>query len=178
MNIIFNNNIIKFDDNDFPILINGKNKSGASLFSITLLANLFLQGEKVLLFSAYPEAKEEFRNQVGDKINKNAEIINDGDENSLIDYLKNNDTLDKIILFKNIENYSIDTFNKLKNNEKVIFSGNIDECEFAEELIKKDFETKILFSYSEIIDVDNKIDLPKYNAHIISPRFNGIISLE
>jgi len=178
MKILINDKEVVFNKEDFPMLINGRDKSGASFFSISLLANLFENGEKILLFSAYDPAKEEFRKQLGDSINENALIIESGDKENFIKELDNiNDLSEKIILCKNIENYSSDLFNKLKDQELVIFSGDIDKCEFGEQLVNNDFKTKIFFSYPGKMEVEDKIELPKYKGMIISSKYEGIISL-
>ena len=178
MKILVNDQEIVFNKEDFPMLINGADKSGASFFSISLLANLFENGEKVLLFSAYDPAKEEFRKQLDNLINNDALIIESGDEENFIKELnKVSDISNRIVLCKNIENYSANLFNKLKDQELVIFSGDIDKCEFGEQLANKDFKTKIFFSYPEKIIVENKIELPKYKGLVISSKYNGVISL-
>lgn len=178
MKIIINDKEVVFNKKDFPMLINGRDKSGASFFSISLLVNLFENGEKVLLFSAFDPAKEEFRKQLDDSMNKNALIIESGDEENFIKELNDIDDLsDRIILCKNIENYSRNLFNKLKEQELVIFSGDIDKCEFGDQLANKDFKTKIFFSYPEKIQIENRTELPKYKGLVISQKYSGIISL-
>lgn len=178
MKILVNDQEVVFNKEDFPMLINGADKSGASFFSISLLVNLFENGEKVLLFSAFDPAKEEFRKQLSGSINENALIIESGDEENFIKELdKVSDLSNRIVLCKNVENYSLNLFNKLKNQELVIFSGDIDKCEFSEQVANKDFKTKIFFSYPEKLEVENKIELPKYKGLIISQRYNGLISL-
>jgi hypothetical protein len=178
MKILINDKEVVFNKENFPMLINGADKSGASFFSISLLVNLFENREKVLFFSAFDPAKEEFRKQLGDSINGNTLIIESGNEENFIKELdKISDLSDRIVLCKNIENYSSNLFNKLTDQELVIFSGDIDKCEFGEQLVKKDFKTKIFFSYPEKLEVENKIELPKYKGMIISSKYKGIISL-
>ena len=178
MKILINDKDAIFNKEDFPMLINGRDKSGASLFSISLLTSLFENKEKVLLFSAFDPAKEEFRKQLSDSINENALIIESGDEIAFIKELDEiQDLSERIILCKNIENYSSSLFDKLKDQELVIFSGDIDKCEFVEQLSNKGFKTKIFFSYPEKMEVENKIELPKYKGLIISQKYSGVISL-
>jgi hypothetical protein len=178
MKILINDHEVVFNKEDFPMFINGADKSGASFFSISFLANLFENGKKVLLFSAFDPAKEEFRKQLNDSINENALIIESGDEENFIKELDNiNDLSDRIVLCKNVENYSLNLFNKLKDKKLVIFSGDIDRCEFGEQLVNKDFNTKIFFSYTGKMKVENTIELPKYKGLIISSKYNGVISL-
>jgi len=181
MNILVNNKIVNFTHNDFPMLISGQAfvQSGASFFSISLMTELFKKGEKIVLFTALPQAKDLFREQVGDNLNENAFIIESGDENFFLNKLDEiQDLSERIILSKNIEEYRINLFNKLKDKKLVIFSGDIDRCEFGDELIKKDFKTKIFFSYPTKIQIENKIELPKYKGLILYDNYNGLIEIE
>ncbi len=179
MNILINDKIVNFTKDDFPILISGANKTGSSLFSITLVANLFKSGNKVLFLTAYPPAKMDFRNQLGNLLNENAIIVDSGEESVFVKKLEEIKDLENVIvLLKNMENYSTKLFDKLKDKKMVIFSGDIDECVFRNQLSNIDFKTKIFFSYPKKINIENKIELPKYNGLIISEKYNGIIKLE
>lgn len=178
MDILIDNIKVNFSKNEFPILIHGAEKTGASFFSVCLLANLLKSGIKTFLFSAYPMAKEEFRKQtIG--YEKNSIIIDSGDEQALLEALQKTSGLDeRVVLIKNIDNYSVNVFNAVKNLELIIFSGDLDNCQFADSLIDKNFSTTILFSASEKYyqyDVNN---LPKYHGKIISNTYNGVVSLD
>lgn len=178
MNILFNNEIVKFDREDFPMLISGVPSAGSSFFSIEIMVDLFKNGEKIILFSAYEQAKELFKNEVGDYMNDNIMIIESGDEKLFIKKIKEiSDLSERIILYKNIDNYDRKLFDILKDNKLVIFSGDLDECEFKDDLLKKEFKTKIFFSYPDNLSIENKIELPKYCAHIISSKYNGIVKI-
>ncbi|MCU0680042.1 MAG: hypothetical protein MUF50_01925 [Planctomycetes bacterium] len=177
MNILIDNKKVNFTESNFPILIHGVEKSGASFFSVCLLANLLKNGFKTLLFSAYPMAKEEFRKQIIGYENK-AIIINSGEEQVLIDSLRNvTDLNERVVLIKNIDNYSLNLFNAVKDLKLVIFSGDLNKCEFADDIMKRDFATKILFSQSEKHPQYDLASLPKYHGRIISSIYNGMISL-
>lgn len=180
MKILVNEEEIIFNKEDFPMLINGKAfvQSGASFFSVSLMTKLFKNGEKILFFTGFDPAKDLFKEQLKGEMNDNIIIIPTGDEEDFIKELDNIKDLDeRIVLFKNIEEYSLNLFNKLKDQKLVIFSGDIDKCEFKDELIKKEFKTKIFFSYPERMEIENKIELQKYKGHIISNKYNGLISL-
>ena len=178
MDILINNKIVNFNKEDFPMLISGTPSAGSSFFSIVIMINLFKQGEKIILFSAYEQAKDLFREQFGGILNENALIIKSGDDNLFLSQLdKTQDLSERIVLYKNIDNYDSKLFNKLKDKELIIFSGNLDKCEFGEKLMKKEFKTKIFFSYPEKFEIENKIELPKYHGHIVSNKYNGLISI-
>lgn len=179
MNILVNNEIVKFTHEDFPMLISGAPSMGSSFFSIEVMIDLFKQGEKIILFSAYEQAKDLFREQFEGALNENALIIESGDDNLFLEQLdKISDLSERIILYKNIDNYDSKLFDKLKEQKLVIFSGDLDKCQFRDDLIKKDFKTKIFFSYPEKIEIDNKIELPKYTGLIISSKYSGLISID
>jgi hypothetical protein len=113
------------------------------------------------------------------RINDNIIIIETGDEENFIKELDEiKDLNERIVLFKNIEDYSLKLFDKLKDHKCTIFSGDIDRCVFREQLLSLDFKTKIFFSYPENLEVENKIDLPKYSGMIISDNHKGEIKLE
>ena len=176
MKILIDDKNVIFNKEDFPVLISGACKTGSSLFSISLVTSLFENGNKVLFLTAYPEAKTDFRRQLGTNINENAMIVDSGEESVFIEKLNQIEKLDDtIILLKNMENYSSKLFDKLKNHKLVIFSGDMDNCEFGDDLAKMDFKTKIFFSYPQKINVENKIELPKYNGHIMGDKLNGVI---
>jgi hypothetical protein len=176
MDALVNGEKVDFKESDFPMLISGAEKSGASFFSISLIAGLLNKGMKVLFFSAFPTAKEEFRRQIKDE--RNAVIIDSGEEQVLIDSVRDSaDLSERIIFIKNIDNYGPELFKALKNSKLVVLSGDIDKCRFAEELIKKDFTTKIFFSQSKMIPSLLPVDMPKYFGKIISDKYQGVITL-
>jgi hypothetical protein len=176
MGILVNNKKIDFTESDFPMLISGADKTGTSFFSVFLMASLLNKGKKVLFFSAFPMAKEEFRNQIDDE--KNAIIIDSGEEKALIDSIKNTSDLpQRVIFIKNIDSYGPGLFNAVKDLKLVIFSGDIDKCRFADDLIKKDWATKIFFSQSKKFPAIELANLPKYSGKIISDKYNGVITL-
>lgn len=180
MKILINDQEVVFTKEDFPMFVNGKafTQSGASFFSVSLMTKLFEQGEKIVFFTGFDPAKELFKEQLGGRMSENIIIIPTGDEEAFMRQLDEIKDLDeRIILFKNIEEYSLKLFDKLKDHKNVIFSGDIDKCAFGDELSKMNFRTKIFFSYPEKMKVENKVELPKYKGLIISQKYNGIISL-
>lgn len=178
MNILINNKEVDFSENDFPVLIHGYPKTGASYFSVCLSANLLNNNRSILFFSAYPAAKEELRKEINNDKN-NAVIIDSGEENVLIETLKNTpDIHERIVLIKNIENYSHKLFEIVKDLNLIVFSGNLDKCVFANELIKREVATKIFFSKSERCPQRDLENLEKYTAKIFSDKYSGIVSLD
>ena len=178
MKILINDKKVDFSLADLPILISGAEKTGSSFFTVCLLANLLKSGHKVVLFSAHPAAKEEFKNQVGVNL-KDALIIDSESEDDFIKILKTlPDLSEKVILIKNIDSYSQKLFEAVKNLKLVIFSGNLDKCQFADSLLKINFNSKIFFSYSEKFPTEELKSLPKYSGIIINEKHKGVIVLK
>lgn len=178
MKILINDKEAIFNKDDFPILISGACKTGSSIFSISLVTSLVENGNKVLFLTAYPEAKEDFRRLLGESIDEKAIIVDSGEEDFFIEKLNHIDDLENtVVLLKNMDVYSTKIYDVLKDHKLVIFSGDMDKCEFREQLANKKFKTKIFFSYPEKIEIDNKIELPKYKGLIRSQKYNGVISL-
>lgn len=178
MNILLDDKKVDFSLNDLPILISGAEKTGSSFFTVCLLANLLKSGHKVIFFSAHPAAKEEFRSQAGVNL-ENALIIDSENEDDFIDTIKNiSDLSERVVLIKNIDSYSQKLFEVVKDLKLVIFSGDLDKCQFAGYLLRNNFSSKIFFSYSEIYPIEDLKSLPKYSGKIISDKYNGVIKLE
>ncbi len=178
MSILLNNQKLNFGLDSFPMLISGACKTGSSFFSIYLLVKLLESGYKVLFFSAYPAAKEEFRKQLGGNT-EDAIIIESGEEDAFLETIKSiPDLAERIILIKNIDNYSQKIFEAVKDLKLVIFSGDLDECQFFDKLIEKDFVSKIFFSQSEKYQQPGLSDLQKYTGKIFSKQYNGEINLD
>ncbi|MFZ4631803.1 MAG: hypothetical protein ACOYL8_01180 [Patescibacteria group bacterium] len=178
MNILVNNQETNFSSGDFPILISGAEKTGTSFFSICLIANLLNSGKKVIFFSAYPAAKEAFREQI---INNedNAIIIESGEEQDFLDTIEKIENLDgRVILIKNMENYSEKIFEAVKDLKLVIFSGDLDKCSFADKLLEKNCVSRIFFSQPKRYPLEGTQALPKYSGIIISENYNGVIKLD
>jgi hypothetical protein len=177
-NILLDDKRIDFSLNDLPLLISGAAKTGSSFFTICLLINLLKDGHKVILFSAHPAAKEEFRNQAGPDL-ANALIIESESEDDFIEIIKTiPDLSERVILIKNIDSYSQKLFNTLKDLKLVIFSGDLDKCQFADNLLKINFGSKIFFSYSEKYPREELKSLPKYSGKLFSEKRSGVIKVE
>lgn len=110
---------VVFNHNNLPMMIHGVEHSGASLFSITVAALLHQKGEKLIIFTAYPMAKDEFVAQVGET--KDIFILDDE---------KN---LDKALKFQTIfiQSGNVDLFVKILEYgaslaDRTIFIKNIE----------------------------------------------------
>ncbi len=190
------NSIVNFSETDLPMLIHGASHAGASLFSVTAIVNFFLTGKKVLFFTAYPMAKEEFNEQIKDTGKENnvfylqnpsdireaqkheVVIVKSGDSKLCVEAIQTlSDVAERIIFVKNIESIlAKKLFDIVSKYQKIILSGDLDQVEFKDEIAKIKFSTKILFSTPTI---DLKLDLPKLEKYVgfMSGKESGLVTL-
>ncbi len=160
--ILLNEKVYVPSEQDLPCLIDYGEGSGGSQFSITFVVNLFNSGSKVLFFTAYPMAKENLYSIVGDdnpnfafvtdaseldgNLDKQCIIVESGNEQLFIECIaKHPELLNRVILIKNIENFSQQIFDMTINSPKVIFSGDLSSSVAKEVLMSKDYESIIVF---------------------------------
>ena len=192
--IFLNKQPLNFTENDLPCLITYADKTGGSHFSITLVVGLFLRGSKILFLTAYPMAKDNFLQQVGEDRSKIAFvtsveelekakdvqviILESGNEalfNEAVKILP--DLKERVILVKNMEVFGKIIFDTCLNMEKVILSGDIDKCADKERISKKDFITIIAFSKPEIPLIDVPA-LEKYTGFLIGDHKMGMVVVQ
>lgn len=191
--LLLNEHPFNARENDLPCLITYGEKTGGSHFSIVLVANLFQQGSKLLFFTAYPMARDDFMEQIkGNEdqvlyitdINQldptfQCIIIQSGNEELFLEVLeKLPDVKERVILVKNIEAFSDRIFENLVHEDKIILSGNIDLSTSKESLTKRKYSSLVVFSKPEIdlgIDTPN---LEKYAGYLKNERESGIVSVQ
>lgn len=176
--IILNNTVHSVSETELPCLITYCEKVGGSNFSVSFVADLFLQGKKILFLTAYPMAKDNFLEQVkgneaniayitdSGQLDQNVQgiILESGNEELFLQAIKKlPDINERIVLIKNMEVFSQAIFDACLNLEKIIFSGNIDTCVAKEQLKNKQFNTTIIFSKPTI---DLKIELPILEKYV------------
>jgi len=169
--ILLENNEYRFTDTNLPILIHGKNKSGASLYTISLAASLYTQGSKILFLCGYKQAREEFTKQVGN-LNSRVNFLTKEQVN---DFEKALFQFDGTIIIKNIELFDENTFDLVKERERLIISGDLSLCLFKNKILKKPFATEILFSHLNSFDT---LKFEKHQGFLKSNNFQGTTSLE
>jgi endo-1,4-beta-mannosidase len=170
--ILFNEKEFDFTDDNFPVLINGEDKSGASLYTITLSANLFSQHLKILYLCGYQHAEEEFKRQVGGDFDKNYAVFYTKEQISEFKrFLGNLGAEERVIILKNIELFGEDIFDLISGRNKLIISGDINKCNFKNKILNKKFNTKIFFSP---LDVVIPSMLKKYDAFFVWDGLKGI----
>lgn len=194
--ILLNNEDYKITEQQLPYLVIYGDKSGGSHFTVTLMKDLFLSGSKILFFTAFPMAKDNFLQQIGlhsgTKIaflnslidlenNGDAEvlIIESGNEGLFVEVLQNlEDINDRVVLVKNIEAFNHDVFNACLHLEKVIFSGDIDRCVVKKELLNKNFNSIVVFTKPELALPLEVPELEKWTGYLSSENQSGMIKVQ
>jgi hypothetical protein len=182
-------------EDNLPCLITYEKHTGGSHLSITLIASLFLQGSKILFFSAYPMAKDNFLNQVEENnsnvalvdsvddleeaINKDAIIIESGNANLFLSAIKIlPDLNERVIFIKNIEIFNEEIFNICFIFDKIIISGDVDACNFRERIPNKKFNTIIAFNQPET-PIDIKVPkLERWASYLSDQEKSGILTIK
>ncbi|MEI6511139.1 MAG: hypothetical protein WCO25_03800 [Candidatus Uhrbacteria bacterium] len=193
MNTQLNDSPTTFTTSDLPALVSGAEKHGASHLALCLMVDLFRQGNKVVIFSAFAAAKDDFKLMLtadelervesvgpGDAIvGKQAVLVNPGDAKALVAVLgKLDDLQERVILVKNIERFSLETLDAVRRLPHVVYSGDADDCPFADELATVDFATKIFFTPSMRFPVEGMPALEKYQGYAVGTEKNGVVTLQ
>jgi hypothetical protein len=134
--------MITFNKKDLPIVIHGKKGSGASLFSVRLIAALAKVGNPIIFWSAYPMAKDEFRKELGEDLGQQITVIENEDPSQAAVLLKND--LDRIVFIKNFELIPENIRTELLKIKLLIISGDMENVLTVDQILK--FPTRILFS--------------------------------
>jgi hypothetical protein len=172
MQIFINGKPINSQSISLPALVGGVDGSGASYFSIALIANLMNLGHEVLFFcKALPGV--ELLSTMTDSMN--AEIIEPGEKSKFKDTLKGKNISNKIIFVKNIEDIlDEESLEEIKKAKCYILSGDVDKCECIDS--GEEFISKIFFSESEKFNISLSNAEP-YTGLITSTELNGQISV-
>jgi hypothetical protein len=192
--LVLNNEPYIFSESDLPCLVTYGEHMGGSHLSITLAANLFLSGSKIVFLTAYPMARENFLAQIGQtsdvtfvdsiselekSLNAQAIVLKSGDEALFLEVVKIlPDLQDRVILIKNMEVFSEAVLGTSLTFEKVILSGNIDTCVAKEKIAKKNFKTLIAFNQPEIEIPLTVPALEKYTGFLLSDTKGGVLTVK
>lgn len=193
--ILLDNKELHFGENNLPCLIHYKEKMGGSQFTVTLVADLFLQGSKILFFTAYPYALDNFYGQIKGMETKiflaekkedltGAEkhqviILKSGDGNLYIEALKIlTDIKDRVVLVKNFEVFEQNILDSSLMIEKIILSGDIDKSIAKKQISDKLYKTTILFSNPEKTLLFKTPALSKYTGYLKTANKEGVVKLE
>ena len=191
--IYLNEQEFHFSETQLPLLIQWAHKMWSSQFTVSTAVDLFNQWKKILMLTAYHMARDKFLTMVDGNVknvwlvdnqdqyenhysDRQAIILNPGDEKllqTLRPLLRDKD--ERVIILKNIEGFSAETLQLVKDHPKLVLSWDIDKSP-AIDLIKSiPFSSQIFFSPSILAH-----DLPtleKYHGWYISGEMKGIITL-
>ena len=173
--IIVNDIPFIFRMDDLPLLIHGKERSGASLFSVVAVASLCNNGNLLFFWSAYPMAKDEFYKEIEGKpgIHRIKEVDEIASEEPQIIVMENEASgalsaslsridPDRIIFAKNFETLPESLRIELLKRKSLIVAGDVENMLTKDEFLK--FRTQVFFSsYLGI----NMPTLEKYEGLII-----------
>lgn len=190
---LLDNQPYSFTYEDLPALIHGEQGSGASLFTITLLRELYSQGEPLLFLSEGDAAKNELLEQIDNpdmiSLSDQAQIEN-AQEHQIIHVTKEHelllphllenlpDKMERVVLIKNMELFSSDTIALFYRHPLVIFSGDLNKSADKESLLQLKFNAKFFFSP---LHNDIRLSLPpleKYHGYFLGRISQGTVSLK
>lgn len=193
-NILYNNSEYKPTIEDLPCLITYANKTWWSQFSMTMLAHLCIWGEKAIVLTAYPMAQENFEWQVEwenisiwhitddeeIEFSKDQQVIfiESGNSDLFIATLEQLEDIDERIIFiKNFEIFEKEVINICLQYNKLIISGNIDECKIKEKIWAHQYKTIIAFSEPDYTLPISYEEQKEYSGYIESDDKNGTIKI-
>lgn len=190
---LLNNEPFAVTTDDLPTLIHGEEHSGASLFTMTLLSQLYRQGHPLIFLTGKAEAKEEFIAQTncGDELTEiDASNNYEAAETKQIIYIAKEyaaqlpqllaalpDKNERIILIKNIELFDEATLAVLFEHPLVMYSGDLNTCTSKELLLQLKYGSKIFFSP---LNNDFRLTLPpleRYHGYFLGRISQGTITL-
>ncbi|MBI3888767.1 hypothetical protein HY311_03155 [Candidatus Nomurabacteria bacterium] len=180
---------VKFTKGDLPMMVHGKEHSGASLLSIVIASMLHVGDKKLLMFTAYPMAKEEFLKQIEnpetvfylesendfEKATKFQTIfVKSGDADLFTKAISNSSLVkDRIIFVKNIETINIPIFNFVSKYPFII-TGDLELNPLQKYFVDCDYSTRILFN---TVGNEKIVYLEKYQAILKNRLGEKIITL-
>ncbi len=188
---IQNGSSVELGINDLPILIHGREHTGSSLFSITVACHLYSQGNKILMFTAYPMAKEEFISQVGESsvfyledksdlekaLSYQTIIVKSGDKDICAYALLNlADIQSRIVFIKNVDQMLNNEIVASLKTDNIFISGDIDLSEYKDFIKEIEYKTKIYFSPSNVLP-EELLPLEKYQACVIKHSDKAVVAL-
>lgn len=191
--MLFEDTPLAASEKDLPCFIHGIDHSGASLFTVTYIADLYRQGAKLLFLSGYYMARNELNAQSEDSENtillENEDQFHEAQGKRTIFAPREHadlfikaasvlpDISERVILIKNIDLFDLPVYESIKAQNKLVISGDLDKCAYRNALLAKHFRTKILFSEP---DTDLNVAIPwleKYHGYLWTKDKHGIVSL-
>jgi hypothetical protein len=178
---------------DLPLLIHGIDGNGASLFSVSVLADLYAQGANIVFLCGYHMARDEFDLQTQSKqdsvvasegfnpadIASKRVIFIPSDKPELLDQVLKSlsDSDERIIFFKNFDLFDHSVFSAVENLSNLVIMGDIDRCSYKTKVLNQKWATQLYFSIPKT-EVKTKVpELEKYKGYLKSDSRKGMVSL-
>lgn len=192
--ILLNGKQYSFSFDALPLLIHGADHSGASLFTVSVMTDLWAQGAKLLFLSGYHMARDEFLLQTED--GDNSMLIEseygieqcDGKRTIFVKrenadwFIRLAQTLpdidERIILIKNIDLFSAEVYNAVKDKQLLVLSGDIDRCTYMNDLLGRHFSSTVLFSQPSSAFPYTLSSVPRYHGYLWNTDAEGEVSLK
>lgn len=191
--ILFEGKALSFGRGDLPLIIHGEDGNGASLFSISVMANLYNLGTKLLFISGYPMARDELKEQIGSTIDailiesevdlakahtKRVIFVPAGKQELFIRLLNElPDIAERIIYFKNYDLFDASVFDAVRKYPACVMQGDLNKVPNLANYIGTNWATKIYFSQPPELFDDKVPQLPKYNGFLRQDSKSGTVSL-
>lgn len=191
--ILLNKQAFHFLKDDLPFLIHGDDGHGASLFSVSVMADLYTQGANLLFLCGYHMARDEFITQTDSTeesklVTKQDEIKGASSKRVIfvaketpeffIEMIKTlPDINERIIFFKNFDLFDASVFEVVENLPKLVLMGDIDKCPYKDRLMQKSWVTRAYFSVPNYQPGLKLPELPKYSGYLFSADRQAVVSL-
>lgn len=190
--ILLNDEEYHFSETDLPCLVHYGAGVGGSLFSVSMVVDLFRQGSKILFLTGYPMAQDNFLEQISGQENKviiahgieqlleekQVIIIESGNHDLFMKALsKLGDIEDRIIFIKNFDILNTDIVKAASQYGKAIISGDLDSSPLREYLRDLKFTTIIRFSKSSCLLAPSCPKLDKYVGYLWQKNKDGLLKL-
>ena len=193
--ILLNDEEFHFGEDGLPCLVHYKEKQGGSQFTVTLVADLFLQGSKILFRTAYPYAKDNLIEQTNGMEYKiffaenkedligaekyQAISLKRGDGDLFLEALQTlGDIKDRVVLVKNFEVFKKNILDSSIMHEKIILSGDIDKSMAKKHRSDKLCGSASLFSTPARFFPFKVPELGKYTGYLKTADKEGLVQLE
>ena len=191
--ILFEGQEMLVQQTDLPMLIHGAEGYGASLFSVSVIANLYAQGANIIFLSGYEMAKDEFFKQT------NAQdytvTVHEGFSaqdialarviivpttapellHTVLQMLP--DPTKYVVFFKNFDLFTEGVFLAVQNTQRLVLMGNIDNCVYVKSLLTYTWASRVYFSVPSIPGLLNVPAVQKYTGYLHSINKTGVVSV-
>ena len=105
-------------------------------------------------------------------------IIESGNEELFLKIAKSlNDIQQRVVFVKNMEALKENTVRKCLEFENVILSGDIDKCDLKDDILKKSYNTTVVFDQPQV-EMSFKVpELEKYTGYLWGKDVEGVVRI-